>query len=234
MVRTSSAISWRSLYLDRNPDAFETVQRLLGHKSRETTMRFYRELDAILAGKRSPRLCYPPASLPSPANQSLHQDHAKPPLGASPGGTIAGVEAIQVQIPATASSLPGLSGLPVPGDGQSASGGSKIWNGGASGKGADRAPRRCRSGVAATYPLAQVVDQRLGIQFHPQTVGARGAHRHAGTPDGTTRNEVGQGISSQLCQLECLRRLPRPASSAASFASRNARSRAVFSLSARR
>jgi hypothetical protein len=65
----------------------------------------------------------------------------------------------------------GVSGLPVPGDGQSASGGSKIWNGGASGKGADRTPRRCRSGVAATYPLAQVVDQRLGIQFHPQTSG---------------------------------------------------------------
>ena len=50
------------LYLDRHPDAFETVQRLLGHKSRETTMRFYRELDAILAGKRSPRLYYPPAT----------------------------------------------------------------------------------------------------------------------------------------------------------------------------
>ena len=95
------------LYLDRHPDAFETVQRLLGHKSRETTMRFYRELDAILAGKRSPRLYYPPASLPSPANPSLHQDHAKPPLGASPGGTIGGAEAVQVQIPATASSLPG-------------------------------------------------------------------------------------------------------------------------------
>ena len=46
------------LYLDRHPDAFETVQRLLGHKSRETTMRFYRELDAILAGKRSPRPYY--------------------------------------------------------------------------------------------------------------------------------------------------------------------------------
>src|SRR5215471_11169437 len=40
------------LYLDRHPDAFETVRRLLGHKSIETTMRFYRELDAILAGKR--------------------------------------------------------------------------------------------------------------------------------------------------------------------------------------
>src|SRR5215469_7158520 len=96
------------LYLDRHPDAFETVQRLLGHKSRETTMRFYRELDAILAGKRSPRLYYPPANLPSPANPSLHQDHAKPPLGASPGGTIGGAEAVQVQIPATASSLRGI------------------------------------------------------------------------------------------------------------------------------
>jgi hypothetical protein len=29
-----------------------------------------------------------PAGLPSPANPPLHQDHAKPPLGASPGGTI--------------------------------------------------------------------------------------------------------------------------------------------------
>jgi integrase len=40
------------LYLDRYPDGFETVRRLLGHKSIETTMRFYRELESILAGKR--------------------------------------------------------------------------------------------------------------------------------------------------------------------------------------
>ncbi len=40
------------LYLDQHPDGFETVRRLLGHKSLETTMRFYRELDSILASKR--------------------------------------------------------------------------------------------------------------------------------------------------------------------------------------
>jgi integrase len=40
------------LYLDRHPGDFETVRRLLGHKSVATTMRFYRELDAVLAGKR--------------------------------------------------------------------------------------------------------------------------------------------------------------------------------------
>jgi integrase len=40
------------LYLDRYPGDFETVRRLLGHKSIATTMRFYRELDAVLAGKR--------------------------------------------------------------------------------------------------------------------------------------------------------------------------------------
>jgi integrase len=40
------------LYLDRHPDGFETVRRLLGHKSIETTMRYYRELESVLAGKR--------------------------------------------------------------------------------------------------------------------------------------------------------------------------------------
>jgi len=40
------------LYLDRNPHDFETVRRLLGHKSIETTRRYYRELDSVLAGKR--------------------------------------------------------------------------------------------------------------------------------------------------------------------------------------
>ncbi len=40
------------LYLDRHPDGFETVRRLLGHKSIETTMRFYRELESALATKR--------------------------------------------------------------------------------------------------------------------------------------------------------------------------------------
>jgi integrase len=40
------------LYLDEHPEGFETVRRLLGHKSIETTMRFYRELEAALASKR--------------------------------------------------------------------------------------------------------------------------------------------------------------------------------------
>jgi integrase len=40
------------LFLDRHPDGFETVRRLLGHKSLETTMRYYRELESVVAGKR--------------------------------------------------------------------------------------------------------------------------------------------------------------------------------------
>ena len=40
------------LYLDRHPDGFETVRRLLGHKSSTTTERFYGELESILATKR--------------------------------------------------------------------------------------------------------------------------------------------------------------------------------------
>lgn len=40
------------LYLDRRPGGYETVRRLLGHKSLETTMRFYRELDTVLAVQR--------------------------------------------------------------------------------------------------------------------------------------------------------------------------------------
>jgi integrase len=40
------------LYLDRRPGDYETVRRLLGHKSLETTMRFYRELDTVLAVHR--------------------------------------------------------------------------------------------------------------------------------------------------------------------------------------
>jgi integrase len=40
------------LYLDRRPGDYETVRRLLAHKSLETTMRFYRELDTVLAVQR--------------------------------------------------------------------------------------------------------------------------------------------------------------------------------------
>ena len=40
------------LYLDRRPGDYETVRRLLGHKALETTMRFYRELDTVLAVQR--------------------------------------------------------------------------------------------------------------------------------------------------------------------------------------
>jgi len=40
------------LFLDLHPNEFETVRKLLGHKSIEMTMRYYRELDAALAGKR--------------------------------------------------------------------------------------------------------------------------------------------------------------------------------------
>jgi integrase len=40
------------LFLDLHPNEFETIRKLLGHKSIETTMRYYRELDAALAGKR--------------------------------------------------------------------------------------------------------------------------------------------------------------------------------------
>lgn len=40
------------LYLDRRPGDYETVRRLLGHKDIATTMRFYRELDTVLAIQR--------------------------------------------------------------------------------------------------------------------------------------------------------------------------------------
>jgi hypothetical protein len=40
------------LYLDDHPDGFETVRRLLGHKSIATTMRFYRELESVVATRR--------------------------------------------------------------------------------------------------------------------------------------------------------------------------------------
>jgi integrase len=40
------------LYLDEHPNGFEIVRQLLGHKSIETTMRYYRELEAALASKR--------------------------------------------------------------------------------------------------------------------------------------------------------------------------------------
>lgn len=40
------------LYLDRRPGDYETVRELLGHKDIATTMRFYRELDTVLAVQR--------------------------------------------------------------------------------------------------------------------------------------------------------------------------------------
>ena len=40
------------LYLDRCPGDYETVRRLLGHRDIATTMRFYRELDRVLAVQR--------------------------------------------------------------------------------------------------------------------------------------------------------------------------------------
>jgi integrase len=39
------------LYLDQHPGGCETVRRLLGHKSLQTTMRYYRELESVLAGR---------------------------------------------------------------------------------------------------------------------------------------------------------------------------------------
>lgn len=40
------------LYLDRNPSDYETVRLLLGHKSEQTTRRFYAEMEAVLAVRR--------------------------------------------------------------------------------------------------------------------------------------------------------------------------------------
>jgi integrase len=40
------------LFLDQHPNGFETVRKHLGHKSIETTMSYYRELEAALAAKR--------------------------------------------------------------------------------------------------------------------------------------------------------------------------------------
>ena len=39
-------------FLDQHPDGFETVRRLLGHKSIETTMRYYHEFESVRASKR--------------------------------------------------------------------------------------------------------------------------------------------------------------------------------------
>ena len=39
------------LYLDRNPGGYEVVRRLLGHKSMDTTVRFYAGLETSAAGK---------------------------------------------------------------------------------------------------------------------------------------------------------------------------------------
>ena len=39
------------LYLDRNPGGYEVVRRLLGHRSMETTMRFYAGLETAAAGR---------------------------------------------------------------------------------------------------------------------------------------------------------------------------------------
>lgn len=40
------------LYLDRHPGDYETVRRLLGHKTQETTRRFYHELESVMAVRR--------------------------------------------------------------------------------------------------------------------------------------------------------------------------------------
>jgi len=40
------------LYLDHHPGDYETVRRLLGHKSIATTIRFYQELDTATAVRR--------------------------------------------------------------------------------------------------------------------------------------------------------------------------------------
>jgi integrase len=40
------------LYLDAHPGDYETVRQLLGHKTIQTTLRFYYELDKIFAAKR--------------------------------------------------------------------------------------------------------------------------------------------------------------------------------------
>ena len=40
------------LYLDAHPGDFETVRRLLGHKNVATTIRFYQELDKLMASRR--------------------------------------------------------------------------------------------------------------------------------------------------------------------------------------
>src|SRR5215469_15884193 len=108
------------LYLDRHPDAFETVQRLLGHKSRETTMRFYRELDAILAGS-----AHPASTTRQPAFPAL-RTHRSTKTTPSLLSELLQVARSVVQRLSKSRSLPlpvrfGVSGLPVPGDGQSAS-----------------------------------------------------------------------------------------------------------------
>ena len=137
-------------------------------------MRFYRELDAILAGKRSPRLYYPPAT---------HRSTKTTPSLLS---ELLQVARSLVQRLSKSRSLP----LPVRfrGIGPPSAGG---WSE-RIGRVEDLERRGIREG---SRPSASAMP--IGRGCH-----ARGAHRHAGTPDGTTRNEVGLGISSQLCQLE--------------------------------
>ena len=39
-------------YLEAHPYDYETVRRLLGHRSIETTMMFYADLDRVMASRR--------------------------------------------------------------------------------------------------------------------------------------------------------------------------------------
>jgi integrase len=72
------------LYLDRHPDGFDTVRRLLGHKSITTTMRFYSEFESVLATRRYSEFlekllaeaqCKVPPRLRTGRRLHVHDDH---------------------------------------------------------------------------------------------------------------------------------------------------------------
>jgi len=65
------------LFLDQHPDGYETVRRLLGHKSLETTMRYYRELEAVLAASATLRSSTTCLRIYNPAVQRRRHNHAK-------------------------------------------------------------------------------------------------------------------------------------------------------------
>jgi integrase len=74
------------LYLDAHPGDYETVRRLLGHKSVATTMRFYHELSSMMANRRYSELitglvAEAAIAKPRKGRETKKPRNAKPPKG---------------------------------------------------------------------------------------------------------------------------------------------------------